>query len=160
MSTLPPHDPAPVEQPHRVSTGNPGLDDILGGGLDPDRLYLIEGRPGTGKTTLALQFLLEGIQRGEKVMYVPLSESERELRAVTERHGWSLDGVSIFELVPAEASLDPDRELTLLHPAEMELNETTKLIFDQVSAMNPARVVFDSLSEMRLLAQNSLRYRR
>src|SRR3954467_903207 len=160
MSTLPPHDPAPIEQPHRVSTGNPGLDDILGGGFDADRLYLIEGRPGTGKTTLALQYLLDGVKRGEKGLYITLSESERELRVVASRHGWALDGIAIFELVPPEATLDPDRELTLLHPAEMELSETTKLIFDRVNEIEPVRVVFDSLSELRLLAQNSLRYRR
>jgi len=160
MSTLPPHDPAPVEQPHRVSTGNPGLDDILGGGFDADRLYLIEGRPGTGKTTLALQYLLDGVKRGEKGLYITLSESERELRVVASRHGWALDGIAIFELVPPEATLDPDRELTLLHPAEMELSETTKLALDRVNEIEPVRVVFDSLSEMRLLAQNSLRYRR
>jgi circadian clock protein KaiC len=146
-------------EPDTVSTGNVGLDDILGGGLDAERLYLVEGRPGTGKTTLALEFLLEGRRRGEKVMYVTLSESERELRNVAERHGWLLDGVSVFELIPTEAGLDPEREQSLLHPSELELTETTKLIFDQVRSVDPARIVFDSLSEMRLLAQNSLRYR-
>jgi circadian clock protein KaiC len=144
----------------RVSTGNAGLDDILGGGLDAHRVYLLEGRPGTGKTTLALQYLLEGAAHGERGMYVTLSESKKELCAVAARHGWSLDALSIFELIPPEASLDPARELTLLHPAEMELSETTQLIFDQVGAVDPARIVFDSLSEMRLLAQNPLRYRR
>ena len=147
-------------EPARVSTGSFGLDDILGGGLDPERVYLIEGRPGTGKTTLALQFLLEGVRRGERCLYVTLSESESELRAVVGRHGWTLDGIDVFELVPPEASLDPDQELTLFHPAEMELSETTKHILDRVRAVNPSRVVFDSLSEMRLLAQSSLRYRR
>ena len=138
----------------RISTGIAGLDDILCGGLDPDRLYLIEGTPGTGKTTLALQFLLEGSKKGETGLYVTLSESEKELRVVAARHGWSLDGLSIFELIPPEASLDPDHEQTLFHPAELELSETTKLIFDRVTALKPLRVVFDSLSEMRLLAQN------
>ena len=147
-------------EPQTVSTGSPGLDDILGGGLDADRVYLIEGRPGTGKTTLALQFLLEGVRNGERCLYVTLSESERELRAVVSRHGWSLDGIDVFELVPPEASLDPDQELTLFHPAEMELSETTKNILDRVTEISPKRVVFDSLSEMRLLSQNSLRYRR
>jgi circadian clock protein KaiC len=142
-------------EPARVSTGSFGLDDILGGGLDPERVYLIEGRPGTGKTTLALQFLLEGVRRGERCLYVTLSESESELRAVVGRHGWTLDGIDVFELVPPEASLDPDQELTLFHPAEMELSETTKHILDRVRAVNPSRVVFDSLSEMRLLAQSS-----
>ncbi|WP_149538366.1 ATPase domain-containing protein [Siccirubricoccus phaeus] len=146
--------------PPRVSTGNAGLDDILGGGLDADRLYLLEGRPGTGKTTLALQFLLEGARRGEATLYVSLSETERELRLVAQRHGWSLDGVQVFELVPAEASLDPERELTVFHPSELELGETTRMIFERVAALDPSRVVFDSLSELRLLAQDPLRYRR
>ena len=144
----------------RVSTGITGLDDVLYGGLDAHRLYLVEGKPGTGKTTLALQYLLEGVRRGEKGLYVTLSESESELRVVAARHGWSLDDVSIFELIPPEASLAPDRELTIFQPAEMELGETTKLILDRVNALNPQRVVFDSLSEMRLLAQDALRYRR
>ena len=137
-----------------------GLDDILGGGFDPNRLYLVEGTPGSGKTTLALQFLLEGVKHGEKVLYITLSESESELRLVATRHGWSLDGVPIFQLVPPEASHGPDHEVTLFHPSEIELGETTKLIFEQVRQNEPVRVVFDSLSEMRLLAQNSLRYRR
>ena len=144
----------------RISTGMSGLDDILGGGFDPNRLYLVEGTPGSGKTTLALQFLLEGVKHGEKVLYITLSESESELRLVAVRHGWSLDGVPIFQLVPPEASHGPDHEVTLFHPSEMELGETTKLIFEQVRQNEPVRVVFDSLSEMRLLAQNSLRYRR
>jgi circadian clock protein KaiC len=156
----PPAGEAPPPDAERVSTGILGLDDILGGGVDTDRIYLIEGRPGTGKTTMALQFLLEGMHRGEKGLYVTLSESERELRVVAARHGWSLDEISIFELVPPEASLDPEREQTLFHPAEMELGETVKLIFERVAEISPVRVAFDSLSEMRLLAQNPLRYRR
>jgi circadian clock protein KaiC len=150
----------PAEDPPRISTGSEGLDDILGGGLDPDRMYLYEGRPGTGKTTLALQFLREGVRCGERVLYITLSETRRELALVAKRHGWSLDGVDVFELVPPETSLDPDRELTVLHPAEMELNETTNLIFNHVKESNPSRVVIDSLSELRLLAQSPLRYRR
>jgi circadian clock protein KaiC len=144
----------------RISTGLPGLDNILAGGFDPNRLYLVEGTPGSGKTTLALQFLLEGVKRGEKVLYITLSESEDELRLVAKRHGWSLDGVPIFQLIPPEATYGPDQEVTLFHPSETELGETTKLIFEQVRSTEPIRVVFDSLSEMRLLAQNSLRYRR
>lgn len=144
----------------RISTGLPGLDDILKGGLDPNRLYLIEGAPGSGKTTLALQFLLEGVKQGEKVLYITLSESEDELRLVAQRHGWSLDHIAIFQLIPPEAAHGPDQEVTLFHPSEIELGETTKLIFEQVKQTEPTRVVFDSLSEMRLLAQNSLRYRR
>src|ERR1700746_2720419 len=147
-------------EPERASTGSVGLDDILGGGFDPDRVYLIEGRPGTGKTTLALQFLLEGVRRGERCLYITWSESEGELRGVVARHGWTLEGTDFLELGPPEASLDPDQELTLFHPAEMELSEATKHILDRVLEVNPSRVVFDSLSEMRLLAQSSLRYRR
>jgi circadian clock protein KaiC len=143
-----------------VSTGIAGLDDVLGGGIDPGRLYLVEGEPGTGKTTLALRYLLEGAARGERCLYVTLSESSNDLRLIAARHGWSLGDISLFELVPPEAILDPERELTLFHPAELELSETSKLIFDRVNAVQPSRVVFDSLSEMRLLAQNSLRYRR
>jgi circadian clock protein KaiC len=148
------------EREEAVSTGIPGLDNVLCGGLDPERLYLIEGEPGTGKTTIALQFLLEGARRGEKGLYVTLSESRTELTTVAKRHGWSLDKLSVFELVPPEATLDPERELTLFHPSELELSETSKLIFERVKEVEPLRVVFDSLSEMRLLAQNSLRYRR
>ncbi|MBC9979678.1 AAA family ATPase [Bradyrhizobium sp. INPA_01384B] len=144
----------------RISTGSDGLDDILGGGLDPNRMYLYEGRPGTGKTTIALQFLLRGARDGERVLYISLSETKRELTVVAQRHGWSLDGVDIFELVPPETTLDPERELTVFHPAEMELSETTSLIFREVERLNPTRVVLDSLSELRLLAQNPLRYRR
>src|SRR6201996_7430389 len=144
----------------RISTGSHGLDDVLGGGIDPERMYLYEGRPGSGKTTLALQFLLEGVRNGERVLYVTLSETEGELRLVCKRHGWSLRGITIFELVPPETTLDPSQELTVLHPAEMELSETSRLIFNQVEALNPSRVVIDSLSELRLLAQSPLRYRR
>src|SRR6476619_6416418 len=155
-----PQTPTVPADDERLRTGIGGLDDVLGGGLDPDRLYLVEGEPGTGKTTLALQFLLEGARCGEKGLYVTLSESERELRLVAKRHGFSLDQLSVFELVPPEASLDPERELTLFHPAEIELTETAKLVFDRVNEIKPSRIVFDSLSEMRLLAQNPLRYRR
>jgi circadian clock protein KaiC len=144
----------------RISTGNEGLDAILGGGFDRNRLYLYEGRPGTGKTTIALQFLLEGVRLGERALYITLSETKDEISLVAGRHGWSLDNIDIFELVPAETTLDPDRELTVFHPAEVELSETTKLIFDRVEQTNPTRVIVDSLSELRLLAQNSLRYRR
>jgi circadian clock protein KaiC len=160
MSDDLPRDANGVEDLPRISTGSTGLDDILGGGFDPNRLYLYEGRPGTGKTTIALQFLLEGARQGERVLYITLSETQRELRLVTQRHGWSLDGVDLFELVPPETTLDPERELTVFHPAEMELSETTKLIFERVQQINPTRVVLDSLSELRLLAQSPLRYRR
>jgi circadian clock protein KaiC len=148
------------EERGRISTGSEGLDDILGGGIDPNRVYLYEGRPGTGKTTIALQFLLEGARRGERVLYITLSETGPELRLVAKRHGWSLDAVTLFELVPPETTLDPNQELTVFHPAEVELSETTRLVFDEVIRLNPARVVIDSLSELRLLAQSPLRYRR
>jgi circadian clock protein KaiC len=144
----------------RISTGSHGLDDVLGGGLDPQRMYLYEGRPGSGKTTLALQFLLEGVRKSERVLYITLSETESELRLVAKRHGWSLGGVTVFELVPPETTLDPSQELTVLHPSEMELSETTRLIFDKVENLDPTRIVIDSLSELRLLAQSPLRYRR
>lgn len=159
--TTPRSDPSPPPslEPDRVSTGVPELDDILGGGLDAERIYLIEGRPGTGKTTLALQYLLEGARRGEAGLYVTMSESEQELRVGAARHGWSLDDISIFELVPTEATLAGAQAQSLFHPAEMELGETTKLITERVTAVGPTRVVFDSLSELRLLAQNPLRYR-
>ncbi|HEX8383931.1 MAG TPA: ATPase domain-containing protein [Sphingomonas sp.] len=140
-------------------TGIAGLDDILGGGLTPNRLYLVEGTPGTGKTTLSLGFLLEGVRLGQKVLYVTLSETEHELRAVAATHGWSLDGLELVELV-AEAGLDPDLEQTLLHPSDVELGETVRGVMDRVETLKPERVVLDSLSELRLLAQNPLRYRR
>jgi circadian clock protein KaiC len=144
----------------RVSTGSVALDDILGGGLDPDRIYLYEGKPGTGKTTLALQFLLHGASAGENTLYVSLSESRRELDLIAARHGWSMNKVTVFELVPTESLIDPRNEVTVLHPAEFELNETLKSVFDKVAEIKPSRVVFDSLSEVRLLAQDPLRYRR
>ena len=150
----------PNDEAPRISTGSRGLDDILGGGLDPNRMYLYEGSPGSGKTTIALQFLLEGVRQGERVLYVTLSETKDELELVAKRHGWSLEGIDVFELVSPEASLDPELELTVLHPAEMELSETTQQVFDRVTKTNPTRVIFDSLSEMRLLAQSPLRYRR
>ena len=129
------------------------------GGLEPGRVYLVEGTPGTGKTTLSLQFLMAGRDAGETVLYVTLSESEPELRAVAASHGWDLAGVEIFELV-SEVGLDPDLEQTVLHPSELELGETTRGVMARVAELQPARVVFDSLSEMRLLAQSPLRYRR
>jgi circadian clock protein KaiC len=144
----------------RISTGCEGLDYILGGGLDRDRVYLVEGKPGTGKTTLAMQFLIEGVRQGERALYVAMSETERELQLVSQRHGWSLAGLDIFELVPADAALDADKELTVLHPAEVDLSETTRSIFARVGETNAVRVVIDSLSELRLLAQSPLRYRR
>jgi len=144
----------------RASTGVPGLDDILGGGFTPHRLYLIEGMPGSGKTTLAFQFLLEGVRQGERVLYVTLSETEEEIRAVAASHGWSLEGITVRELVPTENSLEPSEQYSVFHPSEVELTETTRKILADVDDQRPSRVVFDSLSELRLLAGNPLRYRR
>jgi circadian clock protein KaiC len=143
-----------------MRTGVEGLDEILEGGLPPNRVYLVEGEPGTGKTTLALQFLLEGARRGEAGLYVTLSETKEELRAVAELHGWSLDGFDIYELLPSEDSLHPDSQYTIFHPSEIELGETTSAVLKEVERIKPQRVVFDSLSEMRLLAHDALRYRR
>ena len=143
-----------------ATTGIQGLDDVLSGGLTPNRLYLLETVPGSGKTTLAVQFLMEGVRCGEPVLYVTLSESEEELRGVAASHGWSLDGITIRELAPSEDSLRPDDQYTMFHPSEIELGETTKTILADVERVKPARVVFDSLSELRLLAGNPLRYRR
>jgi circadian clock protein KaiC len=143
----------------RLSTGVAGLDDILSGGLTPERVYLVEGNPGSGKTTFAIQFLLEGVRQKETGLYITLSETTHELRAVAASHGWSLDGISLFELVN-EDGLDLDAGQSVLYPSELELGETTKNVMRQVEELRPSRVVFDSLSEMRLLAQNPLRYRR
>lgn len=147
-------------KPLPVSTGIEGLDHVLRGGLPANRLYLIEGEPGTGKTTLALQFLLEGARRGEPGLYVTLSESSDELHAVAESHGWSLDGVALYELTPTTEFARPDDDYTILHPSEVELGETTSAVFREVERSHPIRVVFDSLSEFRLLARDPLRYRR
>jgi circadian clock protein KaiC len=143
----------------RLSTGVSGLDSILMGGLTPERVYLVEGNPGSGKTTLAIQFLLEGVRSNETGLYITLSETTHELRAVAASHGWSLDGISLFELVN-EDGLDLDAVQSVLYPSELELGETTRNVMRQVDQVRPSRVVFDSLSEMRLLAQNPLRYRR
>jgi circadian clock protein KaiC len=144
----------------RLATGSSGLDRILNGGFPANRLYLVEGDPGTGKTTLALQFLLEGARRGEPVLYVTLSETKEELTAVAHSHGWSLEGVTLHELVPPEESLKTEAQYTIFHPSEVELGETTHAVIEEVERIQPRRVVFDSLSEMRLLARDPLRYRR
>jgi circadian clock protein KaiC len=143
-----------------VGTGVSGLDDVLRGGLTPNRLYLIEGVPGSGKTTLALQFMLDGLRNGEATMYVTLSETEDEIRAVAASHGWDLGNLVIRELVPSEQTLRSDEQYTMFHPSEVELSETTKTLLADVERVNPTRIVFDSLSELRLLAGNPLRYRR
>ena len=143
----------------RVSTGVPGLDDVLGGGLPAGHLYLVEGNPGSGKTTLGLQFLRQGVEQDQRGLYVTLSETSQELRTVAASHGWSLDGIEIFELVNS-AGLAPEAEQSILHPSEIELGETVRGVISIVERIRPDRVIFDSLSEMRLLAQNPLRYRR
>ncbi len=141
-------------------TGVANLDDILGGGLTRKRVYLLEGNPGTGKTTLALQFLLEGVRRGEKCLYVSMSESAEELHATAKSHGWTLDGVEIFELVSGDELLNDEQHQSLLYSSDLELGEATKSIFAAAHKMKPQRVVLDSLSEFQLLAQGSVRYRR
>ncbi|MBO9135225.1 AAA family ATPase [Rhizobium sp. B230/85] len=142
-------------------TGVAGLDDVLSGGLSRDHVFLLEGNPGTGKTTIALQFLLEGAKLGEKCLYITLSETDSELRASAASHGMVIDDtIELFELVPPESLLDPDQQQSLLYSSDLELGETTKLIFDAFERIKPSRVVLDSLSEIRLLAQSSLRYRR
>ena len=143
----------------RARTGIAGLDDILGGGLPTNHLYLLDGEPGTGKTTLALQFLLEGVAKGERGLYVTLSESKAELTAVANSHGWDLTGIEIFEL-SKENALDIEQGYTIFHPAEVELQQTVDEVLKVVERHNPARVAFDSLSEMRLLAREPLRFRR
>jgi circadian clock protein KaiC len=145
--------------PVRASTGVDGLDRILGGGLTPSRMYLFEGAPGTGKTTFALRFLMAGVKLGEVGLYITLSETNVELRAVVESHGWTLDGIHVHELVN-DLGIDPEEQQTILHPAQIELGETIGSVTQEIARLNPARVVFDSLSEMRLLAQDPLRYRR
>jgi circadian clock protein KaiC len=144
----------------KAELGVQGLDDITAGGLARGRLFLLEGSPGTGKTTIAIQFLMAGAAKGERTLYITLSETEDELRASAATHGWSLDGIDIFELVPPESLLDEEQQQSLLYSSDLELGETTKRIFEAFEKIRPTRVVLDSLSEIRLLAQSSLRYRR
>lgn len=142
------------------STGIVGLDDVLHGGLSPGGLYTVEGDTGAGKTTLGLQFLMAGASRGERVLFVTLSESEADLRAMAASHGWNLDGVAILEVVAADESLTADQRYTMFHPSEVELTETTRVILERAAELNPSRLVIDSVGELRLLAQTPLRYRR
>jgi circadian clock protein KaiC len=143
-----------------LSTGIPGLDTILGGGLTSDRLFLVEGEPGTGKTTLALQFLYEGVRRGESVIYITLAETRVELKAVAASHGWSMDGIHVEDIIPDENILHPEQQFTIFHPSEIEMGMTTQRILDAIEKFKPTRVVLDSLSELQLLAESPLRYRR
>jgi circadian clock protein KaiC len=152
---------AMADKNSKASTGVDGLDEILAGGLRRGRVYLIEGSPGTGKTTIATQFLLSGVSAGEKGLYISLSETEDELRESAASHGWKFDDpLSIYELAPPESLLDEDHQQSLLYSSDLELGETTKRIFEAIEEHDPRRVVVDSLSEIRLLAQSSLRYRR
>ena len=144
----------------RCTTGIAGLDDVLGGGLPRERIYLVQGSPGVGKTTLAIQFLLEGARLGETGLYITLSETKSELEEVGGSHGWDLGAVHLFELSALEARLEGQTDTTFFHPSEVDLQRTTQAFVDEVERLKPARVVFDSLSEMRMLAETALRYRR
>jgi circadian clock protein KaiC len=144
----------------RVKTGIEGLDDVLNGGLARDRTYLLEGNPGTGKTTIALQLLLAGAAAGERGLYVTMSETDNELRTSAASHGWKLGDIDIYELAPPETLLTEEQQQSLLYSSDLELGETTKRIFEAFSRVKPHLLVIDSLSEIRLLAQSSLRYRR
>ncbi|HTS46709.1 MAG TPA: ATPase domain-containing protein [Bryobacteraceae bacterium] len=144
----------------RLLTGVSGLDEILYGGLQKNNVFLVEGDPGTGKTTLALQFLLSGAAQGERGLLLTLSESRRELNSIARSHGWSLDSIDIVELIPAEANLNPDESYTFFHPEEIELADTVQALNNEIEKARPARVVVDSLAELRLLAQDARHYRR
>lgn len=149
-----------IDKSRDAATGVSGLDEILHGGFARDRVFLLEGSPGTGKTTTALQFLMTGAAAGERCLYITLSETEAELRHTATAHGWDLGGIDVFELAPPERLLDERQQQSLLYSSDLELGETTRLVFDAVGRSRPDRVVIDSLSEIRLLAQSSLRYRR
>ncbi len=149
-----------VQTSLRCPMGVEGLDDILGGGLPRDRIYLVQGDPGVGKTTIALQFLLEGAKRGETSLYITLSETKEELEVVAKSHGWDLNEIHLYELSSVTEKLQGETDNTFFHPSEVELNRTTQALLDEVNRIKPMRVVFDSLSEMRMLAETPLRYRR
>src|SRR3954469_16865161 len=144
----------------RLSTGVAGLDEILHGGLHSGQAYLLRGRPGAGKTTLALQFLLHGVRRGEPALYVTLNESESELRAGADSHGWDLGDLEILEILPGDEDLSPESQYSVFHPGDVELAPTTRKITEAMERHRPARVAFDSLTEVRLLSRDTVRYRR
>lgn len=141
-----------------AGTGVAGLDDVLVGGFERNHIYLIEGTPGSGKTTLATQFLIEGAGNGERCLYITLSETEAELRKSAASHGWDLDGITLLEVTPLEA--DPDQQQGMLHPSEVELGQTVNLIMAKVEELEPDRLVIDALTELRLLAEDPFNYRR
>lgn len=149
-----------TSSPRLLGTGIEGLDTILYGGLAAGGLYSVEGDTGAGKTTLCLQFLLAGVRAGERTLIVTLSESAADLRTMAQSHGWDLDGVDILELIASDRELSPDAHYTMFHPSEVELTETTRAILEASERIKPSRVVLDSVGELRLLAQSSLRYRR
>lgn len=146
--------------PRRIETGVSGLDDILSGGFPVGHMYLIEGDPGTGKTTLAMQFILAGVNRGGKCIYITLSESRDELESSARSHGWDPNDLPIAEFVPAEASLHPEEQYTIFRPSEVELSDTIQKLTQLIDEGKPDRVVIDSLAELRLLAADPMRYRR
>ncbi len=152
MTTIPPM--------QRTTTGVTGLDDILHGGLPSGQMYLIEGEPGTGKTTIAMQFILEGARLGERTLYVTLSESKQELEAAAASHGWSLEGIAVVEFVPEESTLTAEDSYTVFHPNEVELASTIRRLIEEIERVQAQRVVLDSLSELRLLAAEPVKYRR
>ncbi len=154
------HSPERSATDRRISTGIPGLDDVLTGGFPQGHLFLVQGVPGSGKTTLGLQFLMDGAQRGESVLYVTLSESKFEIEKIARSHGWSLDGVTVFEYTPTEDNLRAEEQYSVFHPSEVEFRDTTQTILNQVEETGASRIVLDSLSELRLLARDALRYRR
>src|SRR6266536_5333467 len=160
MTTTPSSDVHAPKDAERCTTGVEGLDNILAGGLPRAGFYLVQGDPGSGKTTLALQFLLEGLRRGEKVFYITLSETKQELLQVARSHGWSIDKIPVFDLSAIENLLRPEAQTTVFHPSEVELTKVSQLLLEEVRKVQPARVAFDSLSEFRLMAETSLRYRR
>lgn len=144
----------------RLSTGISGFDSVLSGGFPENRLYLIQGEPGTGKTTLAFQFLMDGVSKGETCLYISFSESREELENVADSHGWDISKLDMLELGSIEDQLKPEAQNTVFYPSEVEMNQTTNVLYTEVERIKPHRVVFDSISEMRMLAESSLRYRR
>lgn len=160
QSTATPTNATRATDTARCGTGCPGLDDVIGGGYPRGHFYLLEGEPGTGKTTLALQFMADGLKNGEKVLYITLSESPADLRAVAQSHGIELEGIEFVELRPSDQDLRPEGQYTVFHPSEIELSDRLQTIVNEVDRIQPDRLVIDALSEVRMLAKDPLRYRR